>query len=147
MATVFYYAAKFVCGKPSSETSTTAPPLAPGIYYTAINVRNTTHSTIELIRKQFAVALPGEKAGTVHGWFDVSPDLKKDEAMEIDTQDIRNHTNTAGQSSLLKGFAVIKSIVELDVVAVYTAAAAGNVVSIHTERVPPRKLTENWPNP
>ena len=43
---------------------------------------------------------------------------------------------------LLKGFVVIESDVELDVVAVYTAAGdSGQVQTLHMERVPPRGST------
>ena len=44
------------------------------------------------------------------------------------------------KGKFLKGFLVIESEIELDVVAVYTAAGAeGQVESLHTERVPPRR--------
>jgi len=44
-------------------------------------------------------------------------------------------------TGFLKGFVVIESGLELDVVAVYTAAPErGQVVALHTERVPARRL-------
>lgn len=43
----------------------------------------------------------------------------------------------------IKGFVVIQSQFELDVVVVYTAAGAdGAVETLHTERVPPRRITQ-----
>ncbi len=144
--TVFYYSVKFVIGKVETAETPSQTPVAPGEYFTAINVHNSTHGPIDLIQKQFAIALPSEKAGSVIDWITVEPDLKKDEAMEIDTADIRSHTGTVTQTNLLKGFVVIRSNVELDVVVVYTAAGRDRyVATIHTERVAPRKLTENWP--
>lgn len=43
-------------------------------------------------------------------------------------------------ADLLKGFVVVESDVELDVVAVYAAAGQDDQVeTLHTERVPPRR--------
>jgi len=63
--------------------------------------------------------------------------LGPDEALEIDCPDILKH---AGTERFLKGFVVIESQSELDVVAVYTAAGStGQVQTMALERVPPRK--------
>ena len=131
-ATGFEYAVKFICGAtPASNPGV----VARGAYYTAINVHNPSKEGIEFTKK-FAIALPGEKAGRVSQYF--SAPLKPDEALEIDCPDIMRHLDAGG---FVKGFAVIQSKVELDVVAVYTAAPAltGTVVALETERVPARK--------
>jgi len=143
LITIFQYSVKFVCGESRPEPP---PVLALGYYYTAINVHNPTKEDISF-RKKIAVALPKEKAGFVTDWF--KADLKKDEALEIDCADIRDHLPQAEPSEqqpteplpeFLKGFVVIESSVELDVVAVYTAAGMDRqVATIHTERVAPRQ--------
>jgi hypothetical protein len=125
----FQYAVKFICGKPSSEE------LAPGAYFTAINIHNPTEHDVRL-RKKFAVAGRREDPGPVSEYFDAK--LGPDQALEIDCPDIRAHAGV--DADLLKGFVVVESDVELDVVAVYTAAGRHDQVeTLHTERVPPRR--------
>ena len=63
--------------------------------------------------------------------------MKSDQALEIDCPDILEHAGV--QNKFLKGFVVIQSALELDVVAVYTAAE-WHVESMHTERVPYRNI-------
>ncbi|QRN98948.1 hypothetical protein JRI60_07930 [Archangium violaceum] len=126
----FQYAAKFVCGKSDGEV------VAPGTYFTAVNVHNPTSTTIRFSVK-VAVGLPGLKPGPVSKFHDAR--LGPDEALEIDTRDIFKIATTRGD--FLKGFVVIQSETELDVVAVYTAAGReGQVETLHTERVGPRSL-------
>ena len=74
------YAAKFVCGKNDE-----GKVVAPGEYFTAINVHNPGRETAT-IRKRFAVALPSEKPGPVSGV--VTERLRPGEAFEIDCPDI-----------------------------------------------------------
>jgi hypothetical protein len=125
----FQYAAKFMCGKPES------PVVALGTYYTAINVRNPGERAVGF-RKKFAVALPGERPGPVSRFFDAK--LGPDEAFEIDCPDILKHARA--RAGFLKGFAVIESNTELDIVAVYTAAGATRQVeTLEIERVPVRR--------
>lgn len=125
---IFQYAAKFACGKSDGEV------VAPGVYFTAVNVHNPTYKPIRLAVK-VAVALPGLKPGPVSRFIHAA--LGPDEALEIDCPDIHK---LAGTKDFLKGFVVIESEVELDVVAVYTAAGRDEQVeTLHTERVPPRR--------
>lgn len=126
----FRYAVKFVCGNPAVKT---ASPVAPGTYFTAINVHNTISKDIKL-QKQFSIALPGEKAGRVSKTFEVG--LGAAQSMEIDCADILKHLDASG---FVKGFALIESEVPLDIVAVYTTAATGSVNSFFLERVPARR--------
>jgi len=132
----FEYAVKVICG-PALPIKGQPDPgvVAHGVYYTAINVHNPGKEPVEFVKK-IAQALPGEKAGRVSRF--VSASLKPDEALEIDCPDILRILDFGG---FLKGFAVIQSKTELDVVAVYTAApsATGTVAVLEMERVPARK--------
>ena len=131
---VLQYAVKFICGKPGT------PVVAPGLYYTAINVHNPAHETVQF-QKKIAIALPSEKPGRVTRFFDTK--LGPDEALEIDCPDILKHAGEkgyAGEKGFLKGFAVIETTSELDVVAVYTAAGTTRTVeTLFMERVSPRR--------
>ena len=130
----FEYAVKFVCGVVSPAVGAPPPPVAKGAYFTAINVHNPSREAVKF-QKKFAVALPGEKPGKVSKFFETG--LQADEAFEIDCPDILKHLDMKG---FVKGFAIIQSPRELDVVAVYTAAATatGPVVTMEIERVPKR---------
>ncbi len=127
----YEYAVKFVCGKSDPKL------LAPGQYWTAINVHNPIEKAERFeFRKKFVIAPPNEKPGKPTDFvrFDLPPDY----AMEIDSADILRHL---GDVSFAKGFVVIQSATELDVVAVYTAApqaARAGISAMHMERVPAR---------
>jgi hypothetical protein len=132
----FQYAVKFICGKSDGEI------LAPGVYFTAINVHNPHYAPVTF-RKKVAIALPGEKPGKVSGFFRAR--LGPDEAFEIDCADIRKHAES--DERFIKGFVVIESPVELDVVAVYTASGAtGQIETLDIERVSPRRLEVGLPD-
>lgn len=123
----FQYVVKFVCGKGDGQV------VAPGNYFTAINVHNPTTAAVTF-RKKIAVALPSEKAGPISPIFRAT--LKPDEALEIDCPDILKHAHS--DASFLKGFVVIKTNRRLDIVAVYTAAGStGAVETMFLERVQP----------
>jgi hypothetical protein len=133
---IFQYATKFVCGKSAGEV------VAPGVYFTAVNVHNPTDTAVGL-RVKVAVALPGLQPGPVSQFYDAK--LEPDEALEIDCPDISNPEifkfEKPIKAGFLKGFVVIESNVELDVVAVYTAAGREKLVeTLHTERVPARQF-------
>ncbi len=133
---VFQYAAKFVIGKSAGTV------VAPGAYFTAINVHNPTYAAI-VFRLKIAVALPGLKPGPVSSFFPAK--LGPDEALEIDSPDILKRAGA--NAEFLKGFVVIESEVELDVVCVYTAVGnTGQVETLHTERVPARRLELGAPD-
>ena len=129
------YAVKFVCGR-SIPNAQVTPPVAPGFYFTAINVHNPNPGPIEF-RKKFAQALPNQKAGRVSRLFPAA--LKEDEAFEIDCPEISRGLDVR-PGTFVKGFVVFQTEREIDVVAVYTTAASAtaNVISITTERVPKR---------
>jgi hypothetical protein len=77
--TGFQYAAKFACGKSAGAV------VAPGTYFTAVNVHNPTDAAIR-VRARIAAALPGLKAGNVSEFIEA--DLGPDHALEIDCPDI-----------------------------------------------------------
>jgi hypothetical protein len=133
---IWQYAAKLVCGKSEGEV------VAPGVYYTAVNVHNPSYGGIAL-RVKVAVASPGLKPGPVSQF--TTRDLGPDEALEIDCNDIFNPDifkfDPPLQLDFVKGFVVVESRFELDVVAVYTAAGVdAQVETLHTERVPGRRV-------
>jgi hypothetical protein len=131
-AQVRQYAAKFVCGKSSDQFN-----VAPGTYFTTINVHNPARTSAAEFRKKFALAEMGEKAGRISEWF--GGGLKPDEAMQIDCRNIYAHLGIP-VGTLIDGFAVIELSPkqELDVVGVYTAAGNAGVSTMHMERVPGR---------
>ncbi len=136
MHTRFQYAVKFICGKSNGSV------VAPGNYFTAINVHNPAHTAVRF-QKKVAIALPGEKAGPISKLFDAG--LDADEAMEIDCPDIREHSPL--QADFLKGFVVIESDAELDVVAVYTVAGQdGWIETMFMDRVPGRPFEVGLPD-
>jgi Concanavalin A-like lectin/glucanases superfamily/CARDB len=128
------YAAKFVCGVSPGSI------VAPGNYFTAINVHNPNAGTVTY-KKKFAVAVPG-KPGPIRWQPDQT--LRSDEALEIDCPEILNGISTTAAVAaprFAKGFVVLESPSELDVVAVYTAAGAtGKVETMELERVPKRAV-------
>ena len=134
---IFQYAAKLVCGKSTGKV------VAPGVYFTAVNVHNPTYQPIDL-RVKVAVALPGLQSGPISEFR--SAKLGPDGALEIDCPDIFNAEifkfPEPIRRGFVKGFVVIESKVELDVVAVYTAVGSGKLLeTMHMERVPARRLS------
>lgn len=127
------YAVKIVCGAPDH------PAVATGYYYTAINVHNPSLRGGAKLRWKIALTLPAVNPGPVTPFFDA--ELKPDQALEIECSDI---TRRAPRMRFHKGFVVIQSETELDVVGVYTAAPSldGRVVALEIERVPVRRLTQ-----
>lgn len=135
MNLLFQYPVKIVLGKSEGEV------VAPGEYWTAINVHNPTYTTVKF-RKKVAIGLPSEQPGRVTRFFEAK--LGPDEALEIDRRDILRHADT---DRFVKGFVVIESPLELDVVAVYTAAGRdGFVVTLHIERVAPQRREVGLPD-
>jgi hypothetical protein len=125
----FQYATKFVCGASPGSI------VAPGSYFTAINVHNPNAGTVTY-KKKFAVALPG-KPGPIRWQPDQT--LRSDEALEIDCPEILRGISATAPPRFAKGFVVLESPSELDVVAVYTAAGSTRrVETMEVERVPTR---------
>ena len=128
--TLNMYAAKFVCGKSDNRI------VAPGQYFTAINVHNPFPTTRTFYIKRFAIALPEERPGRISEF--ARGVLGPDEAMGIDCENIYKHTGAA-PGTFIEGYALLYSQFELDVVSIYTAGH-GEVETLHTEREPLRKF-------
>ncbi|MEE9398064.1 MAG: CARDB domain-containing protein [Methylococcales bacterium] len=127
------YSVKFVCGTSSCDCG--SGPVAPGSYFTAINILNPTDQKMRF-RKKIAVALPGERTGHVTPF--TFNNLGPCEALEIDCADIHQRIGLP-DGCFLKGFVIIQSLVELDVVAVYSAAGADKQVeTLDVEYIAPR---------
>lgn len=136
MNILFQYAVKFVCGKTEGEV------VAPGQYWTAINVHNPSYRSVPF-RFKIAVALPHLEQGPISSFYDAK--LGPDGALEIDCEDIRERSQHG--SDFLKGFVVIQSREELDIVAVYTAAGSdGRVETLHTATIEPRRIQVGQPD-
>jgi hypothetical protein len=145
----FVYAAKFVCGfMPEPSQPSEELPVEPGSYATAINVHNPQTKPVVFAKK--AVLLFDAAGATVEKLFEATKEpsrlreaeLGPDWGMEIDCRDIRLEL-LEGQAPpapvFIKGWLVIESPELLDVVAVYTVRAPGDV-SIATDRVIPTQL-------
>ena len=134
-ATEFQYAVKVICGEVSSREGALTP-VAPGRYCTAINIHNPSKCQDAHFRWKVAVARPVEP-GPVTAYsrtFLLRPDM----ALEIDCPQILAAVSTP-IPTFVKGYAVIESDTEIDVVAVYSGTpGACGPNSFHMERVQPR---------
>jgi hypothetical protein len=138
------YAVKFICGR----TPTARTPLAPGDYFTAINVHNPGQRGVAFrwklaLTRQDTVIIgvpPTPSPGPVSPF--VNADLGPDQALEIDCQHILPRARPLlPPTRFFKGFVVLQSRSELDVVAVYTAAGSTRQIeTIDIERVEPRRI-------
>lgn len=136
MNILFQYAVKFVCGKNQGEV------VAPGQYWTAINVHNPTNRSVPF-RFKITIALPHLQEGPISQFYNAK--LGPDGSLEIDCEDI--HEFSQQGSDFLKGFVVIQSREELDIVAVYTAAGSDRgVETLHTATVGPRRIQVGLPD-
>jgi hypothetical protein len=112
----FIYSAKYVC---APDLGPTEPALVPGIYKTAVNVRNFLFDQEVKFTKKIVVSRgQDDPRGPISERETVT--LKPDEAIDIDCPDIVKLLKSQRALSP-KGFVVIESPVELEVVAVYTS--------------------------
>jgi hypothetical protein len=138
------YAVKFVCGRP-----TTVPgPVAPGEYFTAINVHN---PALRGVAFRWKLALtrtdtliigvpPTPSPGPISAFMNA--DLGPDQSLEIDCRHIVPRAQPlVPATGFFKGFVVIQPRTgELDVVAVYTAAGGTRQIeTMEVERVEARR--------
>lgn len=124
---VVQYAAKVMCGKSNR------PGVAPGVYYTAINVHNPGRDSV-LFRYKFALTGLNLQPGPITPWIPSS--LRYDQAIEIECTDSLVKVGRG----FAKGFLVIETTRdELDVVGVYTVVGNTKAVqALAIERVPVR---------
>ncbi len=122
---LFVYGAKFLCGTiPALATAPTFPAgdttLVPGTYLTAVNIHNPDTLTI-LFEKRAVIANaqvdPRGRVGEIQ-----RDTLTWDQALEVDCADVLRllQDTTDLLSGFLKGFIVVRSRTELDVVGVYS---------------------------
>lgn len=123
------YAVKFVCGKVGPQSLFS---IAPGTYFTDINIHNPNRDSV-VFRVKFAKDSIGI-GGPISAWAKLF--LRYDQALNVNCHLIRKTLQT---NTFMEGFAVFESRLPLDVVALYTAAGAGGLVSTeHIVRVPAR---------
>lgn len=137
----FEYIIKFVIGASPRSPEV----LAPGYYWTAINIFNASACTDATMTWKAARALPGLVAGPSSPWSHAT--LARGRGFEIDNADIdralilggderKSIDHPLGRILHGKGFVVIRSELALDIVAVYTASEGREQApAIHTERV------------
>ena len=133
----FEYAVKFVCG--TSTAPVAAAMVVPGNYLTLVNVHN-PGPPLEFTHKISMPALAAPGSMTPYQPFIT---LRYDHSADFNCRWIRSRLGAAGipTGPFFTGFLVIQSPRELDVVAVYSAATlAGQAASVHTERVPVRRV-------
>ena len=143
----FQYAVKYICGtSPAGKFQV----VARGTYFTAINIHNPFVGNVSF-RKKIVIATPGEDLA-IRKFTDNQ--LPGDGALDFSCRDIADSLgvvffgsfNTTPKRRFLKGFIVIESRTELDVVAVYTTGTSGflggRVTTMNLERVPVRLLAQ-----
>ncbi|MFQ5455648.1 MAG: hypothetical protein ACE5EA_05505 [Nitrospirota bacterium] len=148
----FQYSVKFVCGKTTNDNK-----VVKGLYGTAINIHNPLHiagaTNPVWFEKQAVIAYTetpdGQPIDQLRSVLrkDI---LLPDGALEVDCGVIRKQL-FAGMKlpPLIKGFVVLRTRFELDVVAVYTArdrrtkdptGSMDDVDSIDVEYIQPRRM-------
>ena len=120
---IFVYSVVFLCGTlagPDEALPGKEGPVKPANYATAINVHNFLAEPVGFTKKAVITNPQGQQRGRI------SPKqedrLKADEALEIDCPDIvKLLAGVASDLKFIKGFVVVESKTELDVVAISTA--------------------------
>lgn len=118
---------KFVCGQRPPQQDWNA--VAPGNYYTAINLLNSTRETARV-----ATQISTTTATVAGGIVTAGPAivLQALQAAELDCADI---LRASPSIRFLKGFVSVSSATPLAITAVYTAANASGVASIDVEQI------------
>ena len=143
---MFEYIIKFIIGSSPRKPEV----LAPAYYWTAINIYNASPCKDATLSWKAARALPALQVGATSPWATAT--LSRGRGFEIDNEDIDHALalggderkpveHELGRITHGKGFVVIRSDIELDIVAVYTASEGReHDVALHTERVIGRKI-------
>ena len=130
--TISTYDVKFVCGTRGVIAVRGGSPfetVAPGRYYSAINLLNPSRDWDTVLTTVAATAIQPQPGPMLPGPHSVLP---PGTALEIDCADILTGTRPP---PFLKGFLRISATSPLTVTAVYTAANQAGVVSIDVDRV------------
>lgn len=140
----YQYAVKVVSGVPKEGIGIEKEIVAPGRYFTAVNIHNPSTCKTVTFRWKVAVATPaGFPFGRITRFQKIT--LRPDQAVEIDTPNIARLLRVE-TVKFIKGFVVIESPCELDVVAVTTVGSVAaqptnnGAIALHTERVPARVI-------
>lgn len=133
--TEFQYAVKIVCGQVDASIEASLTPVAPGRYWTAINIHNPDKCQNATFRWKVVVAKP-LGSDVLTPVYQRPVVLRPDTALEIDCQQVMR--TFPQPPKFVKGYVVIESDIELDVVAVYSGTTGCGGNSFHTERVQPR---------
>ena len=121
----YQYAAKIVCSQTRELQG-----LVPQQYATTINVHNPTDSLATITKKVALTVPPGmQRPGKIYQLTtrDLPDRLRPDEALATDCLDVAKR---AGIPPTFEGFVVLYSSTQLDVVGVYTAPGAIDVVQV-----------------
>lgn len=133
----FQYAVKFICTSTIPGTSQTSS-FPPGSYETVVNIHN-PNSRAAGFRMKIAASTSTNLDTPIISEF-IKEKLKPDQATGVSC----NRLQEFGLHLIhgFEGFLVIESSMSLDVVAVYTAAFKGGVVSMDVEYIRERKLRQ-----
>lgn len=136
----YEYPVKFLCGR--SNAPLLEAPVAPGRYFTAVNIHNPDLGEARTFWYKVAVAEPKLQPGVITKFVRVT--LEADRAVELDCPTIRRRIQD--EELFHKGFVVLVGEKPVDVVAVYTTASReGTLEEIETmdiERVKPRRIDD-----
>lgn len=121
-APILVYSVAFLCGTlagPDEATPEREGPVKPGNYATAIDVHNFMGEPVAFTKKAVISNPQGQERGKISAKREDK--LRLDEALEIDCLDIvRLFAGAASNLKFIKGFVVIESKSELDVVVINT---------------------------
>ncbi|MBI1884790.1 MAG: hypothetical protein HYS09_00460 [Chloroflexi bacterium] len=109
------YVVKFVC---VPEVGPAAGAVVPGTYKTAINVHNPNPDPVPFTKKAVIAKSEDLSRGPISTIKNLT--LNPDKALEIDCADIKNVLFAGKTQAVGKGFVVIETSVQLDVVSVNT---------------------------
>jgi len=115
----FEYAAKVVCG----EARERGEPLAPGFYFTEVNVYN-PHDRPVRLRKRLMLSVPPGRQQEGEVVLDELHALGPERALAVDCGYLGPHVEQVHSGSYFTGFLVIESTASVDVTAVYTTAGS-----------------------
>ncbi len=139
----FEYAAKVVCG----EVQERGEPLAPGFYFTEVNVYNPNDRPVRL-RKRLMLSVPPGRQREGDVVIDELHALGPERALAVDCRYLRPHVEQVHPGPYFIGFLVIESTASVDVTAVYTTAGSQEPTApaIAVERVKERAKVSEEPD-
>lgn len=134
LADTYQYAVKIIQGTVQQDAK--RQPIAPGLYFTSVNVHNPGPRGVEFIYK-LALSYPKQM---ISKWKSVG--LKDDQAIQFDNNTFYSMLNGGSLSTYWEGFFVIESSHQLDVEGVYTGSTFKDkqLAAMHLERVPARTI-------